>query len=154
MAGTPAYALRSAAASDAPAIKACIDASYGHYVARIGGLPGPMRDDYAEVIRTRRSVTVAELGAAIVGVLVLDVTDQGYCLETVGVAPGHRGKGLGRTLLELAEAEARKAGFDSIFLYTHQRMTENQALYRKIGDAEFDRRVEDGLPRVYMRKRL
>ena len=33
-------------------------------------------------------------------------------------------------------------------------MTENQALYMKIGYVEYDRRVDDGLPRVYMRKRL
>jgi N-acetylglutamate synthase-like GNAT family acetyltransferase len=113
-----------------------------------------MRDDFAEIIRTRRSVTVAEQSGTIVGVLVLDVTDQGFCLETVGVAPTLWGTGLGRTLLELAEAEARKAGFDAIYLYTHQRMTENQVLYRKIGYVEYDRRVDDGLPRVFMRKQL
>ncbi len=154
MVGDPASMLRAAGAADARAIKACIDASYGHYVARIAGLPGPMRDDYAEVIRTRRSVTVAEEGGAIVGVLVLDVTDDGFLLETVGVVPAHWGKGIGRVLLELAESEARKAGFDSIYLYTHQMMTENQALYRKIGYTEYERRVDDGLPRVFMRKRL
>ena len=148
------YSVRPAAANDVPAIKACIDASYGHYVERIGRLPGPMLDDFAEIVRTRRSVTVAEEGGAIVGVLVLDVTNEGFCLETVGVAPAHWGKGLGRTLLELAEAEAKRAGFDSIYLYTHQKMTENQALYAKIGYVEYERRVDNGLPRVYMRKRL
>lgn len=68
--------------------------------------------------------------------------------------PANRGRGLGRILLELAEAEARRAGFDSIYLYTHQKMTENQALYMKIGYVEYDRRVDEGLPRIYMRKRL
>lgn len=65
------YTLRPATLGDVAAIKACIDASYGHYVERIGWLPGPMTDDYA-----------------------------------------------------------------------------------KIGYVEYDRRVDDGLPRVYMRKRL
>ncbi len=148
-----AYTLRPATQGDAAAIKACIDASYRHYVERIGRLPGPMTDDYAEIVRTRK-VTVAESGGAIVGVLVLDVTDDGFLLETVGVDPANRGKGLGRILLELSESEARKAGFGSIYLYTHQLMTENQALYSKIGYVEYDRRVDDGLPRVYMRKPL
>ena len=148
------YTLRPADVRDLAGIKACIDAAYGHYIERIGRVPAPMTDDYEEVIRTRRSVTVAELGGAIVGVLVLDVTGEGFCLETVGVAPTHWGKGLGRAFLELAEADASKAGFDSIYLYTHQLMTENQVLYRKIGYAEYDRRVEDGRPRVYMKKRL
>jgi ribosomal protein S18 acetylase RimI-like enzyme len=147
------YALRPATPGDAPAIKACIAASYGHYVERIGMLPGPMRDDYAEIVRSRR-VTVAELGGKIVGVLVLDTTDEGFLLETVGVDPAHWGKGLGRKLLELAEARARTAGFASIYLYTHERMTENQALYQKIGYVEFDRRVGHGFARVYMRKPL
>lgn len=112
-----------------------------------------MTDDYAEIVRTRK-VTVAEAGGVIVGVLVLDVTDDGFLLETVGVEPANRGMGLGRILLELAEAEARRAGFDSIYLYTHQKMTENQTLYAKIGYVEYDRRVDDGLPRVFMRKPL
>ena len=147
------YALRPAGAEDVAAIKACIDASYGHYVERIGRLPGPMTDDYAGIVASRK-VTVAESGGAIVGVLILDVTSDGFLLETVGVDPANRGKGLGRILLELAEAEARRAGFDSIYLYTHQKMTENQALYAKIGYVEYDRRVDAGLPRVYMRKDL
>jgi ribosomal protein S18 acetylase RimI-like enzyme len=147
------YTLRPATSGDVAAIKACIDASYGHYVARIGQLPGPMTDDYAEIVRTRR-VTVAESSGTVVGVLVLDVTDDGFLLETVGVDPALRGKGLGRVLLELAESEARRAGFDAIYLYTHQKMTENLALYAKIGYVEYDRRVDDGLPRVYMRKRI
>ena len=33
-------------------------------------------------------------------------------------------------------------------------MTENQALYSKIGYVEYDRRVEKGYSRVTMRKRL
>jgi ribosomal protein S18 acetylase RimI-like enzyme len=147
--------LRPATVGDAAAVKACIDASYRHYLERLDGvLPGPMRKDYAEVIRKSRSVTVAEREGVIVGVLVLEVTDRGFCLDTVGVDPALRGTGLGRTLLELAEAEARKAGFDSIYLYTHQRMTENQALYRRIGYEEIGRMVDEGLPRVFMRKKL
>jgi len=148
-----AYALRPAVAGDVAGIKACIDASYGHYVERIGRLPGPMTDDYAEILRSRK-VTVAENQGVIVGVLILDVTSDGFLLETVGVDPANRGKGLGRILIELAEAEARRAGFDSIYLYTHQQMTENQLLYTKIGYVEYDRRVDEGFPRVLMRKPL
>jgi hypothetical protein len=40
---------------------------------------------------------------------------------------------LGRALLEHAEVAAREAGFDSIYLYTHERMAENLALYSRIG---------------------
>jgi GNAT superfamily N-acetyltransferase len=97
-----------------------VDAAYGHYVERIGILPGPMTDDYAEVIRNRQ-VTIAEHHGAIVGIV--------FLIDNVAVHPDHRGTGLGRALLEFAEAEAERAGFDSVYLYTHEKMTENLALY-------------------------
>ena len=112
-----------------------------------------MTEDYGKVIREHR-VTVGESGGAIVGVLVLAVTEEGFLLENVAVDPSHLGRGLGRALLELAESEARREGYKSIYLYTHEKMTENQALYAKIGYVEYDRRTEDGLARVYMRKSL
>ena len=65
-----------------------------------------------------------------------------------------RGKGIGRALLEFAEAEARRAGFDSIYLYTHEKMTENLALYSKIGNGEYDRRSQGDFSLVFMRKKF
>jgi ribosomal protein S18 acetylase RimI-like enzyme len=130
-----------------------VAAAYGHYVERLGGPPRPMTDDYEEVIRTRQ-VTVAERHGAIVGVVVLAVTDEGFLIDNVAVHPSHRGSGLGRALLELAEAEARRAGFDSIYLYTHERMTENLALYARIGYVEYDRRSHGEFSLVYLRKQL
>ena len=150
---TSLYSLRSANEQDAPQVTACVNAAYRHYIERIGRPPGPMTEDYAKVIREHR-VTVAENGGKIIGVLVLTMTEEGFLLENVAVHPSHHGKGLGRTLLELAEAEARREGFESIYLYTHEKMTENRALYAKIGYVEFDRRTENGLARVYMRKSL
>lgn len=48
--------------------------------------------------------------------------------------------GVGRTLLQLAETEARRLGYDSIYLSAHEKMTENQSLYAKIGYREYARR--------------
>jgi ribosomal protein S18 acetylase RimI-like enzyme len=149
----PGYRLRPATGSDAASVAALVDAAYGHYVQRIGMQPGPMTHDYAEVIRDRH-VTVAEHDGAIVGVVVLSVTDEGFLIENVAVHPSRRGTGLGRTLLRFAEAEARRAGFDAIHLYTHEQMTENLALYSRIGYVEYDRRSQDGFSLVYMRKQL
>ena len=143
--------LRPAEASDVPAIAALVNAAYGHYVERIGFPPRPMQDDYAQVIRSKR-VTVAESARAIVGVIVLDVDDEGFVIDNVAVA--RRGAGVGRALLEFAEAEARCAGFDSIYLYTHEKMTENIALYSKIGYVEYARRSQGRFSLVYMRKSL
>jgi len=148
------YSFRRAGPSDAPAVAALVDAAYRPYVERIGITPGPMTDDYQQVIRDYR-VTVAEQGAAaIAGMIVLRITGEGFLIDNVAVHPTHRGRGLGRALLDLAEAEARRGGFDSVYLYTHEKMTENLALYSKIGYAEYDRRPRDGFSLVYLRKHL
>lgn len=112
-----------------------------------------MQDDYTEVI-ANSEVTVAEEQGLVVGVIVLNVDDEGFCIDNIAVHPLHRGRGLGRILLRFAEGQARRAGFDSIYLYTHERMTENVALYSRIGYEEFDRRPQNGFSRVYMRKYL
>ena len=145
--------MRSAEAADASRVAELVDAAYGHYVERIGMLPGPMTNDYADVIHNRQ-VTVAERQGAIVGLIVLTVTDEGFLVENVAVHPSHRGTGLGRALLQFAEAEAQRAGFDAIYLYTHEKMTENLALYARIGYVEYDRRSQGAFSRVYLRKRL
>jgi ribosomal protein S18 acetylase RimI-like enzyme len=145
--------LRPATAHDAARLAQLVDAAYGHYVERIGMTPRPMRDDYDEVVRDY-DVTVAEDGGEIVGLVALGTDDEGFVVDNVAVDPAHQGTGIGRELLEHAESEARRAGFDSIYLYTHELMTENQALYRRIGYEEYDRRRFGTATVVFLRKPL
>ena len=112
-----------------------------------------MTDDYADVVRTAQ-VTIAELGGEIVGLIVLSVTSEGFLVDNVAVDPSEQGSGVGKALLEHAEDEARRAGFDSIYLYTHERMIENLALYSRIGYVEYDRRAQGEDFLVYLRKPL
>jgi ribosomal protein S18 acetylase RimI-like enzyme len=145
--------LRPATPTDVPRLTELVRAAYGHYVERLDGPPRPMTDDYAEVIRTRR-VIVAERRGEIVGLLVLGLDDEGFFVDNVAVDPSHQGTGLGKALLEHAEVAAREAGCDSIYLYTHERMTENLALYSRIGYVEYDRRRHGDAWIVYLRKKL
>jgi ribosomal protein S18 acetylase RimI-like enzyme len=147
------YSLRLASDGDAENVTALVHAAYKHYEERIGTVPRPMTDDYAEVIKTYQ-VTVAESGQTLVGVIVLTMTDEGFLIDNVAVHPSYHRKGIGKALLEFAEASARRAGFDSIYLYTHERMTENLALYSKIGYIAYDRRSQGDFSLVYMRKRF
>jgi N-acetylglutamate synthase-like GNAT family acetyltransferase len=145
------YHLRPARSADVDGIAACVEAAYSPYIERIGRKPGPMLEDYSKVIEERQ-VTVAESSGIIAGVLVLALTAEGLLLDNVAVLPSHRG--IGKALLQYAESEARRQGFVSLYLYTHEKMTENRARYSKIGYLEYDRRVEYGFPRIYMRKSL
>ena len=143
--------IRAAVPSDVAAITRCVCAAYLRHIERVGKQPWPMLQDYSSVVRTSQ-VHVAEREARIVGVLELLVTDEGFLLDSVAVDPSAQGTGVGRQLLEFAESEARRHGFQSIYLMTNEKMTENQALYSRIGYVLFDRQTVHGYSRVLMRK--
>ncbi len=147
------FILRSAVDNDAAAITACVHHAFDHYVERIGRKPGPMLMKYDKEIREHQVFVVEESGQ-IVGSLVLCIKEEGFLLDVIAVEPLWQGRGVGRMLLEFAEVEAQRQGYQSIYLYTHEKMTENQLLYSKIGYVEYDRRSENGLARVYMRKKF
>jgi GNAT superfamily N-acetyltransferase len=148
-----AFQLRPAKPEDVPGITACVCEAYVHYIERIGKRPGPMLEDFNETVATAQ-VHVAVSAGRVVGAAVLMITDEGFYLDNVAVRPAARGAGVGRALLELAEAEARRQGYSSIYLATHELMHENRALYAKIGYVEYDHRVVNGYPRVFFRKPL
>ena len=146
-----AVIVRAAKLEDAAGIAACVCEAYVHYIERIGRQPGPMLENYADVIN-QSQVHVAIAGDSVVGAIVLQVTDEGFYVDNVSVRPAVKGRGVGRLLLELAESEARRQGHSSIYLATHELMTENRALYSRAGYVEYDRRVVNGYPRVFFRK--
>ena len=145
--------IRLASLEDAPGITATVCEAYVHYIERIGKQPGPMLRDYASIIETDQ-VHVAVSGGRIVGTMTLKITPDGYFLENVAVRPEIKGTGVGKQLLQLAELEARRQGYDSIYLSTHELMTENRTLYARIGYVEFEQRVVNGYSRVFFRKSL
>jgi GNAT superfamily N-acetyltransferase len=145
--------IRLASIEDRPSVEAIVEAAYVHYVPRIGRQPGPMLDDYAALIRKQR-VYVLDNGGEIEGILVLIPQEGSMLLDNVAVSPRAQGLGLGRKLLEFAERFALDAGSSSITLYTNEAMTENIALYSRIGYIETHRAEEKGLCRVYMTKSL
>lgn len=145
--------IRAAGNHDAPAMHDVVHAAYRHYIPRIGKPPGPMLDDYARRIADGQAWVLEDAGH-IVGILVLEATPAGFLLDNIAVLPECQGKGHGRTLIEFAEAEARRRGFRDIHLYTHALMTENIALYRRAGFVETHRVSEKGYDRVYMTKQL
>lgn len=151
--------IRPADATDLAAIEAIVERAYGVYVERLGMRPGPMDDDHAEQVR-RGLVHVAEDGdgGEIVGLVVLVESGDRLVIENVAVDPARQGEGIGRRLLEFAEETARRAGIETVALYTHELMTENLALYAGLGYVEDERRRVEAFSRlfsrVFMSKRL
>jgi ribosomal protein S18 acetylase RimI-like enzyme len=145
---------RPAVPADADAVRTLVNDAYGHYVARIGKPPGPMRDDYDRRIAAGQVwVLEPSHGGEILGIVVLEEQADALLLDNVAVSPTAQGKGHGRALIAFAEAECARRGFDELRLYTHALMTENIALYTRLGFAEIGHVQEKGFDRIYMAKR-
>lgn len=143
--------LRRATADDLPAIRAVIDDAYATYLTRMDKPPAPMIRDYGPSVEAG---TTWVTGSPITGVLTLYPRDDHLYVENIAVAPGAQGRGLGRALMEFAEQEAVRCGLNRMALVTHEAMTENQAIYARLGYVETERRAEDGYRPIYMEKPL
>lgn len=144
---------RPANEGDAPCITALMKAAYGVYVPRLGNSIPPLDADYAEELH-HCDAWVLEAEDRLCGALFLSPQPDHMLLVNVAVDPASQGRGLGRRLIEKAEDEARKRGYTEIRLFTHAEMSENIALYTRLGWLEYERREEAGVPRVFMRKFL
>lgn len=143
-----------ASPQDRAAIEALVQAAYSVYIDRIGKPPGPMLDDYGGLIERGAVSVLEERGGVIVGLIVLLPASDHLLLDNVAVRPDRQGSGLGRRLIAFAESEAGRLGYGELRLYTHAAMTENIALYRRLGFEETGRGREAGYDRIFMRKRL
>jgi len=145
--------IRLARPEEAEAVHQLVCDAYHHYIARLGKSPGPMLDDYGRRIADKQA-WVLEEGGVPAGVLVLEDAEGALLLDNVAVAPAAQGKGHGRALIAFAGDEARRRGYRAVRLYTHVLMTENLALYARLGFRETGRVSEKGYDRVYMAKAL
>lgn len=143
--------LRPATVADLPAIKALIDAAYAKYLTRMSKPPAPLFRDYGPSVEAG---TTWVTGSPIEAVLTLYLRDDHAYVENVAVDPGAQGRGLGRALMTFAELEATRHDLTRMALVTHEAMTENQAIYARLGYVEVGRRAEDGYRRIHMEKRL
>lgn len=145
--------IRLARPEDAAAVAEIVHAAYVGYQTSIGTTPGPMLDDYGDLVG-RGLVHVLEESGEILGLVVLIPKERSMLLDNVAVRPQVQGRKLGSQLIAFAEQQARAAGYDSIRLYTQELMTDNRARYTHLGVVETHRAEEKGLKRVYMTKTL
>ena len=113
-----------------------------------------MVDDYADVI-ARHRVTAADRDGTVVGLVVLALDGDDLWIDNVAVDPAVRGTGVGRALIEYAEAVARADGRTELWLLTHELMTDNRNLYERIGFVERTRQpLPDGRSLIHMSKNI
>jgi galactokinase len=145
-----AKAIRPARQEETALVAPLVERAYGHYVARIGRRPSPMDDDY-EARAAGGELWVLHDGE-LAGTVVLRTADHYLLVDNLAVDPKRQGEGLGRALLDFAEHEAARRGLHELRLYTNAAMTENIALYGRLGWREYERTTEGPYSRVYFRK--
>ena len=140
--------IRQANATDAEALIACIDAAYAEYASRIFDLPAVSAGTPEEI--DQGQVWVITKNGKVIAGLFLSAQKGFLKLANLAVHPDHAGKGLGRSLMDHAENEAKRQGFGEMRLSTHVGMPENVAMYQYLGWQEYERSGN----RVSMRKLL
>jgi GNAT superfamily N-acetyltransferase len=82
-----------------------------------------------------------------VATMTLSLRPDCLYLGKLAVAPGARGQGLARRMVDLALARARIHGRPHLELQTRVELTANQAIFRKLGFAEIGRSAHPGFDR-------
>lgn len=142
--------IRPARPEDAVALNELTRAAYAPWQAIIGREPLPMLTDYAVAIE-KYDVIVVEEDATVIALIELISAPDHLLIENIAIAPDHQGKGLGETLLQVAEEHARKIGQRELRLYTNNAFTGNVAFYVKRGFTEIAREaLPDGGEVVHM----
>jgi ribosomal protein S18 acetylase RimI-like enzyme len=143
--------VRPALSADVLELRAIVNDAFGVYRPRMDRDPAPMGADYASLVSANQ-VWVAAQGEEILGLVVLVPAADHLYLQTIAVRPRAQGLGVGRRLLELADAEAARQGLPAVVLCTNEVMTENLDYYPRRGYRRTHRLEEDGFRRVFFRK--
>lgn len=124
--------LRRATPQDIPAIVALTDAAYLPNEPIIGVPSLPRIADYAQVL-AEHEVWLAESGAGLDGVLVLEDDGERFTLWSIAVSPLATGRGVGRTLMAFTDERARERGREAVHLYTHEKLIDRIGWYERLG---------------------
>jgi putative acetyltransferase len=128
--------LRAATNEDGPAVEALVFAVLQEYglAPDPGGIDTDLRDIEGAYGRGGGAFDVLEEDGRLIGCVGVFPADAATCeLRKMYLAPGARGRGLGRRLLESALAHARARGFRRVVLETASVLVEAIALYERYG---------------------
>lgn len=153
MSASKLIAIRRAQADDAAALAAIQAGAFARNRAILGVEPLPLLTSASEII-AEKEAWLLEVDGAPVAALALEAEGEALLIWSVATAPGAEGRGHGRRLLAFAHERARADGFETLKLYTGEKLVDNVDWYRRNGfavdrvEALVDRRV------VHMSKRI
>ena len=152
--------IRAAQLADAPAIAAVIRAAFEPYRGRLQPTPSALSET-AETIAARLAKGrgfVAEGGGRIVAcILTVANSAEELYVGRLAVHPEWQGRGIATRLMAAAEEMARKDGFAFLALGVRLALTDNRALFEKLGFRFHSAERHPGFSEptyIFMRKEL
>jgi putative acetyltransferase len=130
--------IRDLTVEDLPVVHRLIEqvlAEYG-FSTQVGGIEQDLREARERYGGGRAGFWVGEVDGEIVGSVAIRPkwSAQGTCeLKRLYLLPGQRGRGVGQALYDHAEAFARAAGYERLWLDSSRRFTKAHRLYQRNG---------------------
>ena len=138
---------------DAGAITALIHAAFAPWVPVMGREPLPMTVDYTQAVQAHQIDLFYQDGTLVALIEMVPEVDHLW-IETIAVAPGQQGRGIGLMLIAHAEEVARTLKKPELRLLTNAALVTNLRFYVNRGFAEERREPFRGGTVVYFRKTL
>jgi ribosomal protein S18 acetylase RimI-like enzyme len=129
-----------------PPILALLHQAFAYMEARIDP-PSSLRDLTPEALTQQAEVGEIWVIGAPVACVFLTPKPGALYVGKLAVAASHRGQGLSRRLIDLAEARAREMGLPALELQVRVELEENQAAFQAMGFREVGRTAHAGYDR-------
>jgi len=109
-----------------------------------------MTADYDQAVR-KHVVDLLFIDGRLTALIEMIIEPECLVVENLAVQPDQTGRGYGRTLMAHAVKVARSIGRNRLRLYTNKLMTQNIALYERLGYAvEGEETTPDGREVIHM----
>jgi GNAT superfamily N-acetyltransferase len=134
----PDIRLRALEAGDLPAVLALVESALAEhgFTIKVGGIEADLREALGRYGGSAAGFWVADAGDGVVGSVAIRPKHASTCeLKRLYVRADLRGTGLGQRLYEHAEAFARAAGYERIWLESSRRFDKAHRLYGRNGFA-------------------
>lgn len=140
-AARPSIAVHAAHVADRAAVIKVLQRAFADYDGHLTPPPGALGETEASVRAHLRhgSIALAFMGAEAVGAMFAERRGEVLFLSRVSVVPERRGSGITARLVEWAAGEARRQGVRVLSLRVREVLSQNLALFQRLGFREVGR---------------
>lgn len=127
--------------------------AYGKYTGRFDEPPAPTLLDYEDVARTSEVFVYAD-GDELLGMVTIErsPSEEFLILRNLAVRTAAQGAGIGKSLTDYVESEARESDAAGVRLWTRSEMRENIRFYTRLGYRETHTDTDGRSSRIHLAK--